>query len=113
MSFPNRLRNGGRKAPRTNKPFGLDFERFSAQHSRKSLPQYKEFPMTIPPDAPFPAEFSILSKRLREAKTHQEYTSALDAMTEFLSKQSGTSSKARGMEKTHSPLPAPQRHELR
>lgn len=50
--------------------------------------------MTITPDAPFPAEFSILSKRLREAKTHQEFTSALDAMTEFLSKQSSVPASA-------------------
>lgn len=50
--------------------------------------------MTITSDAPLPAEFSDLSKRIREAKSHQEFTSALDAMTEFLSKQHDVSAGA-------------------
>lgn len=54
--------------------------------------------MNATSDAPFPAEFSALSQRIKDAKTHQEFTFALNAMTEFLSKQHGISSGAREFE---------------
>lgn len=58
--------------------------------------------MITPPNGFPAAEFSVLAKRITDAKTHQEFSSALDAMTAFLTKQRDVSFRAKRVEEAFS-----------